>query len=117
MNLITKAFPEFVGKTREKLYDHLKKEGYKLAGEKELDWVIKNQPDWDKDYDYYFFGNLSQDINDNWYVPDVYWSGDEFRRGAGWLDRDWFTFTRVVLIEDEMLGKIIQNYAHDYRKF
>lgn len=101
--LTIKEFPDFVGKTRYKLYEYLKNEyASKLAGEDEISDIFKNPGNYPELKDgnwHYFFGEIFFDTDGDWRVPCVYWDGWNFFRHGHWLAHDWFSNDRVVLIE------------------
>jgi len=44
------------------------------------------------------FHNILRNSNGNWNVPCVNWNGSEFNRNANWLDNEWNSNNRVVLV-------------------
>jgi hypothetical protein len=67
-------------------------------------WAIENSAKahtvLNDDSKYYFFpGSVLRGRGGGWGVPDVYWSGSSFSRGAGWLTGEWRSSDRVVLLE------------------
>ena len=89
-------FPEFVGKKRQELYDHLKEKGYKLATEEDLQLLGDECKDGNL---YYAFGSIFRYSDGSWDVPCFYWVGSKWHRDGIWLDDDWNGNERVVLLE------------------
>ena len=94
--------PEFVGKTLQEAYDYLHKTyPNQLPDEKVKDMVYNGELELPKDDSvwYFFFGSLVRHSGGNANVPYVHWDGSEWRRSADWLDSDWDSDYRVVLLE------------------
>ncbi len=53
-----------------------------------------------KDGNYhFFFGSLFRPAHGNWYVPCTRWNGAKFYRYGNWLNDDWNSNYRVVLVK------------------
>ena len=76
---------------------------YKLPGIEYWKFMLENPdkvPDQLKDGNYYFnFGSLVRYSGGRWYVPYARWFGFKWSRSARWLDNDWHSHCRVVLLE------------------
>ncbi len=76
---------------------------YKLPGLEYWKFMLENPdkvPDQLKDGNYYFnFGSLVRSSVGSWGVPYAGWDGSKWYRDAYWLDGDWDSPGRVVLLE------------------
>ncbi|MEK7091802.1 MAG: hypothetical protein AAB900_02315, partial [Patescibacteria group bacterium] len=96
----------FIGKSLSEVAEHLVTtfgSRYYLPGIEYWQWLASNpdkSPQSLKDGKYQFlFGSLLRSSDGHWCVPYVDWSGDEWDRYAKWLDNDWNSYCRVVLLE------------------
>lgn len=101
-------FTNFVGKKRWELAKYIATEWpdrdkYLIPGIEYWKYVFENPaktPAALKDGNYhYFFGSMFRNSDGNWDVPNVGWGGTEFGRYGRWLDDDWHSDYRVVLLE------------------
>jgi hypothetical protein len=88
-----------VGKTRQKVYEIIKKEyvdtgKYVFATNDIADDLIPKDGNW-----YFLFGSILRDSDGHADLPYVYWNGGKLYRRSSWLDNDWFRDERVVLLE------------------
>ncbi|MFA6974644.1 MAG: hypothetical protein WC237_01625 [Candidatus Paceibacterota bacterium] len=76
---------------------------YKIPGIEYWKFMLENPdkvPDQLKDGNWYFnFGSLVRLSDGSWYLPYAGWNGAGWLRGAGWLDDEWDSSCRVVLLE------------------
>ncbi|HOZ37024.1 MAG TPA: hypothetical protein PLR18_04335, partial [bacterium] len=52
-----------------------------------------------KDRVCFFFGSTLRYLGGHWCVPSVGWRSSGWNRYANWLDDDWVSYYRVVLLE------------------
>ena len=48
---------------------------------------------------FFFFGSVSRDSSGPWDTPYTYWDGRDFNRLSHWLGNDWYSDSRLVLLE------------------
>lgn len=99
-------FKEFGGKPRAELAKHLAEnyaDKYHIPGIEYWRYIIENPdkaPASLKDGNYhYFFGSTLRSRDGHANVPLTAWDGGRFARNAFWLDYDWYSDDRVVLLE------------------
>lgn len=98
IKIITKEFPEFVGKPIQELYDHLKKT---YPDQLPYDGVDFYDNECLKDGNYhFFFGSVFRLSDGNWRVPFVQWDGSKFNRRGLWLGNGWLGICRVVILDN-----------------
>jgi len=108
--------PDLLSMNGKKLYDVFKHvvdtygEKYYIPGIEYLKWMIENpdkaeesakKQEYDiKDGNYYYFpGSSLCNSGGRWSVPCARWFGGGFRRDARWLEREWSSDDRVLLLE------------------
>lgn len=97
IKIITKEFPEFVGRPIQELYDHLKKT---YPDQLPYDGVDVYDNECLKDGNYhFFFGSVSRYSGGDWNVPSVQWGGSKFYRSGDWLASDWSGDFRVAILD------------------
>lgn len=97
IKIITKEFPEFVGKPIQELYDHLKKIYPDRLPYDGVDFYDNERL---KDGNYhFFFGSVFRDSDGDWYVPCVRWGGSRFDRDGFWLGDGWDADYRVAVLQ------------------
>ncbi|MDP3763525.1 MAG: hypothetical protein Q8Q92_02630, partial [bacterium] len=81
-------------------------EKYYVPGIEYWKWMIENPNKIDqiesrlKDSNHYFFpGSSLCDSLGYWRVPGALWNGGGFNRSADWLEAEWSSETRVLLLE------------------
>ena len=87
---------EFEGKKLGDVLNHILKNNLKVASIEGFD--LEQLPKDEKNY--FFFGSLVRCSNGDWDAPYAYWGGSEWHRHANWLVDDWYSYCRVVLLDD-----------------
>ena len=76
---------------------------YHIPGIEYWQWLLANpgkSPASLRDGNYhFFFGSTLRRPDGHWGVPSVGWESSGWNRDANWLDNDWGSFYRVVLLE------------------
>ncbi len=96
----------FVGKKRYEVMKHIigtYGATHHIPGIEYWKWMIENPdrtPQELKDGNWFFCpGSVLRGEGGHWYVPRSYWDGSGFGRHAHWLDSDWGSHERAVLLE------------------
>lgn len=99
-------FAEFVDKPRTELAKHLVEnysDKYYIPGIEFWKYLYENQDKISQDLKdgnyYFFFGSILRGKDGYWDIPNSYWNGGKWDRGASWLGRDWNSGARVLLLE------------------
>ena len=97
---------EFIGKPRSEVVEHVVKKydgQYHIPGMEYEQYLLANPgkvPKQMKDGNcYYFIGSTLRDQDGYACVPSVFWSSEGLSRSAYWLEFDWGSDDRVVLLE------------------
>ena len=105
----------FNGKKLSEVAEHLiatYSDKYDIPGLEYWEWLVKRKnlddlptgPEFEtlkqelKDNYCFFFGSTLRYSTGHWRVPCVNWYGDKWDRNAAWLDDDWRSRSRVVLL-------------------
>ena len=92
--------PKMIGKSIREVKDYLEKTyPNKLATEEDQEDFIKSNPKLPELTWCLFFGSLVRYSVGHWNVPYAGWDGSKWYRDAYWLDGDWDSPGRVVLLE------------------